>query len=222
MVAVDGPSGVGKGTLCRGLAAHYGWHLLDSGALYRLTALAALRRGVPLDRENDLAAVAAALDVRFDSDGHGRERVCLQGEDVSAELRSETCGNAASKIAVLPAVRDALLERQRAFRRPPGLVADGRDMGTVVFPTATVKLFLTASPEKRAKRRYKQLIEKGIGASLAALVREIAERDERDARRAVAPLRPADDAVTLDTSELDIAAVQRRARQIIDAKLACR
>lgn len=219
VIAVDGPSGVGKGTLCQALAQHLGWHLLDSGSLYRLTALAAQKHGVPLEDESQLAVLAAGLDVRFETLLGQETRVLLEGEDVGAAIRSEACGNAASRVAALPAVRAALLQRQRDFRRPPGLVADGRDMGTVVFPDAPVKVFLTASPGARAIRRYNQLREKGISVSLAALAKEIAERDARDAGRAIAPLKPASDAHVLDTTELGIAAVRQQALMILAAYL---
>ena len=207
VIAIDGPSGVGKGTLCQWLAARLGWHLLDSGALYRLTALAAQRRGLPLEDEARVVAVAIALDAVFVADVAGTSRVLLDGVDVGDILRGEAAGNAASRVAALPAVRAALLQRQRNFRRPPGLIADGRDMGTVVFPQAGLKLFLNASAEERARRRYKQLIEKGMDANLASLVEEIAERDARDAQRAVAPLRPAADAEILDTTQLSVTEV---------------
>ncbi|MCB1824626.1 MAG: (d)CMP kinase [Candidatus Competibacteraceae bacterium] len=207
VIAIDGPSGVGKGTLCQWLAARLGWHLLDSGALYRLTALAARRRGLSLEDEARVAAVAVALDAVFVADVAGTSRIVLDGVDVGDILRGEAAGNAASQVAALPAVRAALLQRQRDFRRPPGLIADGRDMGTVVFPQAGLKLFLNASAEERARRRYKQLIEKGMDANLAGLVEEIAERDARDARRAVAPLRPAADAEMLDTTRLNVTEV---------------
>ena len=207
VIAIDGPSGVGKGTLCQWLAARLGWHLLDSGALYRLTALAAQRRGLPLEDEARVAAVAIALDAVFVADVAGTSRVLLDGVEVGGILRGEAAGNAASRIAALPAVRVALLQRQRDFRRLPGLIADGRDMGTVVFPQAGLKLFLNASAEERARRRYKQLIEKGMDANLAGLIKEIAERDARDAQRAVAPLRPATDAEMLDTTRLSVAEV---------------
>jgi len=219
VIAVDGPSGVGKGTLCQALAQHFGWHLLDSGSLYRVTALAAQKHGVPLDDEARLTLVAARLEVRFETVAEQETQVLLEGENVTAAIRSEACGNAASVVAALPAVRTALLQRQRDFRQPPGLVADGRDMGTVVFPDATVKLFLTASPATRAIRRYKQLREKGINVSLAALEKDIAERDARDAGRAVAPLKPAADAQVVDTTELGIAAVRQQALAILAAYL---
>ncbi len=214
VITVDGASGAGKGTLCRLLALRLGWHLLDSGSLYRLTALTATRRSIPLDDEVRVAAVAATLDATFATQGADEMRILLEGEEVTNTIRSETCGNAASRVATLPAVRAALLDRQRAFRRPPGLVADGRDMGTVVFPDAEVKVFLIASAEERATRRYKQLREKGIDANLSELVEEIAERDARDAKRELAPLRPAWDAITLDTTGLSIEEV--RARALID------
>ena len=199
IVAIDGPSGSGKGTVAALVARRLGWSLLDSGSLYRLVGLAALRRGVDLGDESIVAVVARDLDVRFE---YGK--IYLDKQDVTEEIRTETSGNAASRVGALPAVRDALLERQRAFAQPPGLVADGRDMGTVVFPAAGVKIVLTASPAERAQRRYKQLIEKGFPANLAGLVEEIRERDERDASRAIAPLRPAVDAVVVDSTALSI------------------
>jgi len=207
VITVDGPSGVGKGTLCQCLALRLGWRLLDSGALYRLTALAALRRNLALQDEAQVAAVAAELDVAFTPDAKGSVQVILDGAEVGGTLRSERTGHAASLVAALPAVRAALLQRQRNFRQAPGLIADGRDMGTVVFPDAELKLFLTASADERAYRRYKQLIEKGMDANLEQLAKDIAERDVRDAQRAVAPLRPAADAETLDTTQLDSAKV---------------
>ncbi len=219
VIAIDGPSGVGKGTLCRLLALHLAWHLLDSGSLYRLTALAAARHGIALDNEAQVAKLAEQLQVCFHTTTHRDLHMLLEGKDVTEAIRSETCGNAASQVAALPAVRAALLQRQRNFRRPPGLVADGRDMGTVVFPDALLKIFLSASPAERAIRRYKQLREKGISVSLVALEQEIAERDERDAKRQVAPLKPAADAQVLDTTRLSIEAVQQWALARVDAQL---
>jgi cytidylate kinase len=199
LIAIDGPTASGKGTVAQRVAQVLGWAYLDSGALYRLCALAALRAGVDLDDEAGLAALAAALPARF-VDG----RIELDGHDVTEAIRDEAVGNAASRIAVLPALRASLLGLQRSFRRPPGLVADGRDMGTVVFPDATLKVFLTATAESRAERRHKQLIEKGFSANLADLLRDLQQRDERDANRAVAPLRPAEGAVVIDSTHLDI------------------
>jgi len=201
IVTIDGPSGSGKGTISRALARRLGWHLLDSGALYRLAALAALRAGVELDDEPAVAQVAERLVASF-AELDGGERVLLGGRDVTAALRTEQCGEAASKVAAMLPVRRALLARQRAFAVPPGLVADGRDMGTGVFPDALLKVFLTASPEERAMRRHKQLKEKGIDVSLRDLSREIAQRDQRDANRPVAPLLPARDARTIDSTRM--------------------
>lgn len=199
LIAIDGPTASGKGTVAQRVAQALGWRYLDSGALYRLCALAALRDGIDLDDQVRLASVAAALPVRF-----AGGRIELDGRDVSEAIRDEAVGNAASRIAVQPGLRSGLLALQRSFRRPPGLVADGRDMGTVVFPDATLKVFLTASAESRAERRYKQLIEKGFSANLADLLRDLRERDERDAHRAVAPLKPAEGAVVIDSTDLDI------------------
>jgi len=209
VVAIDGPSGSGKGTIARRVAAALGWHLLDSGALYRLVGMAAKRAGVALDDASGLAAIARDLDVAFESDSRGNELIRLNGEDVTPEIRTEEAGAGASAVAVIPEVRAALFERQRAFQRPPGLVADGRDMGTQVFPDATLKVFLTASAEERARRRHKQLKDKGLNVSLAALSRDIEDRDRRDTERSVAPLRPADDARILDSSGKSIEAVTR-------------
>jgi len=219
VLALDGPSGSGKGTIARRVAGRLGWHLLDSGALYRLVGLAAARRGQSLHNEQALADIAGALDVRFGTDADGAERIWLDGEEVSADLRTEATGRLASQVAALPAVRTALLGLQRSFCKPPGLVADGRDMGTHVFPDATAKVFLTASPEERARRRYKQLKDKGIGVSLTALSRDIAERDRRDSERSVAPLRPADDALVLDSSDLTIDDVTRAVLDWVDERI---
>ncbi len=205
VLTVDGPSGSGKGTVARLVAARLGWRFLDSGALYRLLALAAEKRGVSWHDEAELSALALGLEVEFVGGNADNEpTVMLSGEDVSLAIRSESCGNNASKVAALPGVREALLARQRAFRERPGLVADGRDMGTVVFPDAGTKVFLEASPEERAARRHKQLKEKGIDASLRDLVKEIAERDTRDRVRCVSPLKPAEDARVIDTTSLSI------------------
>ena len=209
VIAIDGPSGSGKGTIARQVAAALAFHLLDSGALYRLVALATNRRETDCPDEEAIASIAAALDVRFSTDENGSEQVWLSGEEVSAELRTEECGLLASRIAALPKVRLALLNLQKSFRQAPGLVADGRDMGTTVFPDANLKVFLTASTEERAKRRYKQLNDKGIDVSLAALSRDIEDRDRRDSERSVAPLKPAEDARLLDSSNLTIDEVTR-------------
>jgi len=207
VIAIDGPSGSGKGTIARRVAAALGWHLLDSGALYRLLGLAAVRRGIGLHDADALSQLARKLDVRFESDEAGQELIWLDGEPVQDELRTEETGRGASQVAALQPVRDALLALQRRFQKPPGLVADGRDMGTHVFPGAALKVYLTASAEERAQRRYKQLKDKGIDVSLAALSRDIEDRDRRDSERSVAPLRPAEDARILDSSGQSIAAV---------------
>lgn len=219
VLTIDGPSGSGKGTIARNVAAALGWHLLDSGALYRLLGLAAAREGVEPDDEDALARLAGTLAIQFETDESGEERVRLDGEDVTATLRTEETGRLASRVAVYPAVRSALLDAQRAFRKLPGLVADGRDMGTHVFPGATLKVFLTASPDERALRRHKQLKDKGIDVSLSALSRDIAARDLRDSQRSVAPLRPAADAVQLDSSELTIDDVTRAVLDALRARL---
>ena len=204
VLTIDGPSGSGKGTIARRVASELGWHLLDSGALYRLTALAAARAGLADASESDLAGIAEGLQVRFSSSDSGDQQIFLSGEEVSADIRDEQCGLMASKIAPLPTVRRALVGLQQSFHKAPGLVADGRDMGTVVFPDAELKVFLTASAAERAKRRHKQLKDKGIDVSLPALSRDIEDRDRRDSERSVAPLRPADDARVLDSSHLSI------------------
>ena len=205
VITIDGPSGSGKGTVAGKLAKSLGWNLLDSGALYRLLAFAASNHGVALDNEALLEKLAAHLDVQFVGATDGKHaRIILEGDDVTHAIRSETVAAGASRIAALPAVREALLQRQRAFQELPGLVADGRDMGTVVFPDAPLKIFLTASAEERARRRYLQLKAKGDDVSLSGLLDEIRARDERDTQRAIAPLKPAADAIQLDSTELSI------------------
>ncbi len=210
VITIDGPGGSGKGTVSRILAKKLGWHFLDSGSLYRLVGLAAQRHAIALDNESALETLAAHLDVQFDTDEDVQIKVILEGEDVTDALRSEECGNDASRVAALPAVRLALLDRQRAFLEPPGLVADGRDMGTVVFPDAQLKVFLTASAEERATRRYKQLKDKGLDVNLGNLLKEIAERDVRDSTRSFAPMKAADDAIVVDTTGIGIDAVVQR------------
>ncbi len=202
IITIDGPSASGKGTIAEKVAAALGFHVLDSGALYRLTALSALKSAVPLDDEAGVAGLAAVLPAEFRAG-----EIWLDGENVTQAIRAEAVGEGASKIAALPAVRTALLARQRAYAQAPGLVADGRDMGTVVFPHAVTKVFLTASAEARAERRYKQLIEKGNSASLTDLVSDMQARDARDTQRAVAPLKPAPDALVLDSTTMDIGQV---------------
>jgi len=201
VITIDGPSGSGKGTVSRQIAHDLGWHFLDSGALYRVLAIAALRHAVALDNHNALEVLAGHLDVFFEQRS---EQIILEGQNVTKAIRTEECGAMASTIAAIPAVRTALLERQRAFLEPPGLVADGRDMGTVVFPQADVKIFLEASPQIRAKRRQLQLKEQGIDVSLDGLFAEITKRDTRDKERAIAPLVPAKDALIIDTSYMTI------------------
>ena len=203
VITFDGPSGAGKGTVCAKLAEVLGWRLLDSGALYRITGLAAQRRNVDLEDEESVASIAANLDVMFEPTPVG-VRVILEGDDVTDTIRTEEVGSLASQVAALPAVRAALLQRQRDFREAPGVIADGRDMGTVVFIDATVKIFLTASAEERGRRRYEQLRQKGFNASLPALIEDIRARDERDSTRAVAPLRPAEDALLIDSTSRSI------------------
>ena len=208
VIAIDGPVGTGKGTIAQRLATGLGWHVLDSGAIYRILALGALKADVPTDAVDRLVALAACIKVEFRvAEADEPVVVLLDGEDVTEAIRNETTGSAASKLAAHAPVRDALLELQRSFLKPPGLVADGRDMGSVVFPQAAVKIFLTASVEERAERRYKQLIAKGIGVSLASLLADITERDKRDRERTVAPLKPAEGAVVIDTTGKSIAEV---------------
>lgn len=218
VLTVDGPGGSGKGTLCRLLSERLGWHLLDSGGIYRALAVAAARRGLDGDSGDSLVVLARELDVVFDppSDALAEPTVRVDGEDVTRQLREEATGNLASQLAAIPAVRTALLQRQRDFRKPPGLVADGRDMGTVVFPDAPLKIFLTASAEERARRRHKQLKEQGVSGNLTSLLREITERDERDAKRSVAPLVAADDAKVVDTTGLSIDDVLARVMALVE------
>jgi CMP/dCMP kinase len=219
VIAIDGPSGSGKGTISRAVANALKWHLLDSGALYRLVALAGRRAGVGLEDASALEPMALRLDIRFGSGARGEERVWLDGAEVTRDIRTEAAGGDASRVAAIPAVRAALLARQRAFAVPPGLVADGRDMGTVVFPGAEVKIFLTASPEERALRRHNQLKEKGVAATLAALSLEIAERDRRDISRSASPLVASADAVVLDTTGMPVNAVVSRVLEIAHTRL---
>jgi cytidylate kinase len=207
-LTIDGPSGSGKGTVSRAVAQKLGWHFLDSGAIYRSLAIAVLRAGIPVENVDEIVALAENMDLSFTTDDP--PEVLLNGQDIAGEIGSETCGNAASRIAAFGPVRQALLEKQRSFRRPPGLVADGRDMGTVVFQDAGYKVFLTASAEVRALRRYKQLKDKGLDVNLINLTREIEERDRRDLERKEAPLVMAKDAVRIDSSDLDIHQVIER------------
>ncbi|MEM6998332.1 MAG: (d)CMP kinase [Pseudomonadota bacterium] len=220
IITVDGPSGTGKGTVCSYLVDWLDWNFLDSGALYRVLALAAQNNNIKNDDEVALANLAENLNVEFNVTGAGSlVDVVLNGEVVTDDIRTEEAGNAASLIAPIVAVRHGLLARQKAFHKAPGLVADGRDMGTVVFPKATLKVFLIASAEERAKRRLKQLKDKGISANLRDLSADIAERDERDSTRVVSPLKPAEDAVIVDTSELDINAVVAKISELVKERI---
>ena len=220
VITVDGPSGSGKGTVCRLLAEKLGWDVLDSGAIYRVLSLAALHHQIALDNEEALVPLAANLDVQFliDSDTNAG-KIILEGEDVTTTIRNEEVGAAASKVAALPRVREALLRRQRAFRTENGLIADGRDMGTVVFPDAPLKIFLTASAEERARRRFVELNERGLDVTLSGLLQDIQARDERDMNRAVAPLVPAEDAIELDTSELNAQQVFDKVITLLDSSI---
>jgi CMP/dCMP kinase len=219
VMTIDGPSGSGKGTVSRAAARALGWALLDSGALYRLVALAGRQAAVGLGDGPSLARLAQEVDIRFGFGASDEEIVWLGGKDVTGAIRTEEAGNDASKVAALPLVRAALLERQRRFAVPPGLVADGRDMGTVVFPQAEVKIFLTASAAERAARRHKQLKEKGVAATLAALSLEIAERDQRDTNRAISPLVASADAILLDTTGMPVNAVVERVLEVARRRL---
>jgi cytidylate kinase len=220
VLTLDGPGGSGKGTIAQIIAGRLGWHYLDSGALYRVLGLTASRRGLALDSEPDLCRLAATIRIEFIPQPDGTPaRVSVDGEDVSTELRTETTGELASLVAVLPDVRAALLQKQRDFRRFPGLVTDGRDMGTTVFPDALLKVFLTASAEVRAERRYKQLKDKGLNANLASILGEIRQRDQRDANRSVSPLKPADDAWILDCSALSVTEVVDAVSSRLQARL---
>jgi len=216
VITVDGPSGTGKGTVCFNLAQSLGWHLLDSGALYRVLAVAAMKADIGLEDTQALADLAQNLPVIFRDNRHGFGLVVFLGEeDITATIRTEKCGNAASTIAPYVRVRQGLLKRQQAFKQPPGLVADGRDMGTVVFPEAALKIYLTATAEERAKRRYKQLMEQGFSVNLARLSAEIAARDERDQERKQSPLKPAPEAFVIDTTAVTIEAVGRQILELV-------
>lgn len=225
VLTVDGPSGSGKGTIVQRVAQKLGWHMLDSGALYRLVAFGSQKNNISLDDEAAIADYAAGLDVEFKlveqqpGNANSQElQIILEGKLVGPELRTETTGNAASKVAAMPKVREALLQRQRDFCQQPGLVADGRDMGTTVFPAARAKIYLTASAEERAQRRYKQLKDKGISANLAALLQDINERDTRDSQRSASPLKPAEDAVIIDTSDLGIDQVVEQVLAVCESR----
>jgi cytidylate kinase len=214
VITVDGPGGSGKGTISMRLAGKLGWHFLDSGALYRLVAVAAMDRGIDATGETALGQLAQGLDVSFGVSGDGMV-ILLDGNYITGRLRAEDVGVFASRIAALPIVRAALVQRQRAFRKPPGLVADGRDMGTVIFPDAVLKIFLTASAQARAERRYKQLKEKGESVNLSRLFQDIEKRDERDSSRAISPLKPADDAHVIDSTELSIEEVLQKIHDLL-------
>jgi cytidylate kinase len=216
VLTIDGPSGAGKGTAARAVAARLGWHFLDSGVIYRALAVAAMDRGVSWENEAALTALAHSLDLVFEAEP--APRVLLWNADIGGRIVTEECGNLASKLAAFPAVRRALLDKQRGFRRLPGLVADGRDMGTVVFPEAPYKIFLTASAEVRAHRRYNQLKEKGMDVSLACLTKEIEERDRRDRERKTAPLKAAEDAVVIDSSALSVEEVIQACLSVVGSQ----
>lgn len=219
VITIDGPGGAGKGTIAREMARGLGWHLLDSGAIYRLLALASLRENIDPGHVVRLAERAEALDIGFIVEGENAGAALLEGERVDAAIRDEACGERASVLAADPTIREALKARQRAFRQPPGLVADGRDMGTVIFPDAPVKIFLTASAGERARRRHKQLMEQGVTANLDNLLQELQARDARDSQRQTAPLKPAEDAFTIDTTERSIDAVIQTVMERVKARL---
>ncbi len=223
VITVDGPSGSGKGTICQLVAAELGWYLLDSGALYRLVALAAVNHGVSLENHTALEVLAGHLDVQFKApvENGSAAQVILEGDEVSDQIRQEEISAKASIVAAVPVVRSSLLQRQRAFLEAPGLVADGRDMGTVVFPEAELKIFLTAGAEERAQRRYKQLKEKGESVNLAALREDIQARDERDMSRLVSPLKPADDAIVIDTTTMSIVEVKQCVMDYAKERVLC-
>lgn len=220
VITIDGASGTGKGTVSQLLASHLGWNFLDSGALYRVLALAAQKHSVALDNEKALEVLGEHLDVQFIANPDKSPQIILESEDITNTIRTETIGNMASIVAALPAVRASLLSRQRAFRDAPGLVTDGRDMGTVVFPDAEHKFFLTASPEIRAERRYKQLKEQGLDVNLGGLLEELRQRDKRDSERAIAPLKPAEDAIIIDTDHLSVLKVVEKILEEISRKKA--
>ncbi len=220
IITIDGPSGAGKGTVCVKLAKCLNWPLLDSGAIYRVLAWGALKHSIDYSDINSLCDYAATIDISFPlEDGSDLVDVILEGNNISNDIRTEKCGNLASKVAVIPQVRDVLLQRQRNFAQSPGLVADGRDLGTVVFPQAQLKIYLTASAQVRAERRFKQLKDKGNNVNLASLLGEISERDKRDSERVVSPLKPADDAIIIDTSSLAIDQVLQEVKQLCCNKL---
>lgn len=219
IITVDGPAGAGKGTISQRLAHELGWNILDSGSLYRLTAYSALSKGCAFDNITDLETIARNLQVEFTPDPSGVVKIILEGVNVSKEIRSQSAGEAASKVAAIEEVREALLQRQRDFAQAPGLVCDGRDMGTVVFPDAILKIYLTASAEVRAERRLKQLKELGLNATLADLIEEIQDRDYRDKSRLHAPLLPAADAIEIDSSHLSIDSVVLQIRQLYESKV---
>lgn len=220
VITIDGASGTGKGTVSQILAHRLSWNFLDSGALYRVLALAAKKHSVDLNNEKALEVLGEHLDVQFIANPDKSPKIILESEDITQNIRTETVGNMASIVAALPAVRASLLSRQRAFREAPGLVTDGRDMGTVVFPDAEHKFFLTASPEVRAERRYKQLKEQGLDVNLGSLLEELRQRDKRDSERAVAPLKPAEDAIIIDTDHLAVAQVVEKILEEISRKKA--